>query len=143
MDRRRFLALTLPFLVTAACNLVLAQRLARKICTDCKVDTEVDHEVLRDIGFTPEQIAQGGLKRGSGCRTCSDSGYKGRIALYEVMPLTDKLKEMVLQGCSAAELKQQMILDKILTLRMAAINKTLDGVTTVDEVLRCTVSDRS
>jgi type IV pilus assembly protein PilB len=132
-----------PFLVTAACNLVLAQRLARKICADCKVDTEVDPEVLVDIGFTPAQIAQGGLKRGSGCRTCSDSGYKGRIALYEVMPLTDKLKEMVLQGCSAAELKQQMIADGIATLRMAAINKTLDGVTTVDEVLRCTVSDKS
>jgi len=132
-----------PFLVTAACNLVLAQRLARKICVDCKVDTEIDPDVLRDVGFSEEQIKKGGLKRGTGCRTCSDSGYKGRIALYEVMPLTDKLKEMVLQGCSAAELKQQMIADKINTLRMAAINKCMDGVTTIDEVLRCTVSDRS
>ena len=132
-----------PFLVTAACNLVLAQRLARKICPDCKVDTEVDASVLEDVGFTPEQIKQGGLKRGSGCRTCGDTGYKGRVALYEVMPLTDKLKEMVLQGCSAAELKAQMVQDQINTLRMAGINKCLDGTTTVDEVLRCTVSDRS
>src|ERR1043165_8637567 len=132
-----------PFLITASVNLVLAQRLARKICQECKVETEVDPQVLKDIGFTDEQIARGPQFRGTGCRTCSDSGYKGRIALYEVMPLNDKLKEMVLQGSSSAELKQQMILNGIFTLRMAAINKCLDGVTTVDEVLRCTVSDKS
>jgi type IV pilus assembly protein PilB len=132
-----------PFLVTASCNLVLAQRLARKICTECKVQTEVDPSVLRDVGFTEEQIGKGGLCRGTGCRTCGDTGYKGRIALYEVMPMRDKLKEMVLQGCSAAELKQQMIDSGTLTLRMAAINKCMDGVTTIDEVLRCTVSDKA
>jgi type IV pilus assembly protein PilB len=132
-----------PFLVTASCNLVLAQRLARKICTECKVETEIDAQVLRDIGFTEEQIARGPQYRGTGCRACGDTGYKGRIALYEVMPMKDKMKEMVLQGCSAAELKQQMIQDNIHTLRMAAINKVIDGVTTIDEVLRCTVSDRA
>jgi type IV pilus assembly protein PilB len=131
-----------PFLVTAACNLVLAQRLARKICQECKVETEIDPQVLRDIGFTEEQIARGPLFRGTGCRTCGDSGYKGRIALYEVMPMTDRLKEMVLQGSSAAELKQAMVQNGVNTLRMAAINKCLDGVTTIDEVLRCTMSDR-
>jgi type IV pilus assembly protein PilB len=131
-----------PFLVTASCNLILAQRLARKICVECKVETEIDPQVLRDVGFTEEQIASGPMRRGTGCRACGDTGYKGRIALYEVMPMTDKIKEMVLQGCSAAEIKQQMIQDGVLSLRMAAINKCLDGVTTVDEVLRCTVSDR-
>jgi type IV pilus assembly protein PilB len=131
-----------PFLVTAACNLVLAQRLARKICQECKVETEIDPTVLRDIGFSEEQIARGPLFRGTGCRTCGDSGYKGRIALYEVMPMTDKIKEMVLQGSSAAEIKQAMIAGGVNTLRMAAINKCLDGTTTIDEVLRCTMSDR-
>jgi type IV pilus assembly protein PilB len=132
-----------PFLVTASCNLILAQRLARKICTECKVETEMDPQVLRDVGFTEELIASGPMYRGTGCRACGDTGYKGRIALYEVMPMKDRLKEMVLQGSSAAEIKQQMIQDGVLTLRMAAINKCLEGVTTVDEVLRCTVSDKS
>jgi type IV pilus assembly protein PilB len=132
-----------PFLVTASCNLVLAQRLARKICVECKVETEVDATVLRDIGFTEEQISSGPQYRGTGCRACGDTGYKGRIALYEVMPMTDKIKELVLQGSSAAEIKQQMIQDGVLSLRMAAINKCMDGITTIDEVLRCTVSDKS
>jgi type IV pilus assembly protein PilB len=132
-----------PFLVTASCNLVLAQRLARKICVECKVETEVDATVLTDIGFTEEQIARGPQYRGTGCRACGDTGYKGRIALYEVMPMTDKIKELVLQGSSAAEIKQQMIQDGVLSLRMAAINKCMDGTTTIDEVLRCTVSDKS
>jgi len=132
-----------PFLVTASCNLVLAQRLARKICQECKVETEIDRQVLTDIGFTEAQMAKGPQYRGTGCRTCGDTGYKGRIALYEVMPMRDRIKEMVLQGASAAEIKQQMIQDGTLTLRMSAINKVMDGVTTVDEVLRCTVSDKS
>jgi type IV pilus assembly protein PilB len=132
-----------PFLVTASCNLVLAQRLARKICTECRVETEIDPQVLADVGFSEEQVARGPQFRGTGCRACGDTGYKGRIALYEVMPMKDRLKEMVLQGSSAAEIKQQMIQDGVLTLRMAAINKCMDGVTTVDEVLRCTVSDKN
>jgi type IV pilus assembly protein PilB len=132
-----------PFLVTASCNLVLAQRLARKICVECKVETEVDPTVLRDIGFTEEQITRGPQYRGTGCRACGDTGYKGRIALYEVMPMTDRIKELVLQGSSAAEIKQQMIQDGVLSLRMAAINKCMDSVTTIDEVLRCTMSDRA
>ena len=132
-----------PFLVTASVNLILAQRLARKICADCKVETEIEKQVLLDTGFTEEQIATGKVYRGAGCRTCGDTGYKGRIALYEAMPMTDRLKEMVLQGCSAAELKVQMVQDGINTLRMAGINKCLAGVTTVEEIHRCTVSDRS
>jgi type IV pilus assembly protein PilB len=96
---------------------------------------------MTDVGFTEEQIAAGPLYRGTGCRTCGDTGYKGRIALYEVMPMTDRIKEMVLQGCSTAEIKEQMILDGVLSLRMSAIKKSMEGVTTVDEVLRCTVAD--
>jgi type IV pilus assembly protein PilB len=131
-----------PFLVTASVNLILAQRLARKICSDCRVETKIEEAVLLETGFTEEQIATGKVYKGGGCRTCNDTGYKGRIALYEVMPMTDKLKEMVLQGCSAAELKVQMVQDGINTLRMAGINKCLAGVTTVEEILRCTIADK-
>jgi type IV pilus assembly protein PilB len=132
-----------PFLVTASVNLILAQRLARKICSDCKVETEADPTVLLQSGFSEEQIKRARLHKGAGCRTCGDSGYKGRIALYEVMPMTDRLKEMVLQGASSAELKQEMIAEGVNTLRLSGINKILEGVTTVEEVCRVTVSDKS
>src|ERR1700744_4171732 len=94
-----------PFLITASVNLVLAQRLARKICADCKAPIKVEPQVLADFGFTPEQIAKGQLFKGAGCKTCNGSGYKGRVALYEVMRFNESLKEMVLQGASTAELK--------------------------------------
>ncbi len=129
-----------PFLVTASVNLVLAQRLARKICGECRIETEVDEQVLVDSGFTEAQSKKP-LYRGAGCRACGDTGYKGRVALYEVMPMNDRLKEMVLQGCSTAEIKAQMIQDGVNTLRMAAIVKAIEGVTTIDEVLRVTMGD--
>jgi type IV pilus assembly protein PilB len=132
-----------PFLVTASVNLILAQRLARKICTECKVETEVDPDALALAGFSDEQIKRATLFKGAGCRTCGDSGYKGRIALYEVMPMTDRLKEMVLQGASSAELKQQMISEGINTLRLSGINKILEGTTTLEEISRVTVSDKA
>jgi type IV pilus assembly protein PilB len=132
-----------PFLVTASVNLILAQRLARKICAECKVETEVDPDALALAGFSDEQIKRATLFKGAGCRTCGDSGYKGRIALYEVMPMTDRLKEMVLQGASSAELKQQMISEGINTLRLSGINKILEGTTTLEEISRVTVSDKA
>jgi type IV pilus assembly protein PilB len=131
-----------PFLVTGALNLVLAQRLARRVCADCKEPTTVDPAVLREVGFTEEQIRTAQLAKGRGCNTCGGSGYKGRVALYEVMPMTDALKEMVLQGCSTAELKEQMIRDGVWTLRMSGIDKACQGITTVDEVTSCTAADR-
>jgi type IV pilus assembly protein PilB len=131
-----------PFLVTGALNLVLAQRLARKTCVECKVPTTVEPQVLREVGFTEEQIKTAQLVKGKGCEKCGGSGYKGRVALYEVMPMTDALKEMVLQGCSTAELKEQMMREGIWTLRMSGIDKACKGVTTVDEITSCTAADR-
>jgi type IV pilus assembly protein PilB len=131
-----------PFLVTGALNLVLAQRLARKTCSDCKAPTTVEPQALREVGFTEEQIKTAQLVKGKGCATCGGSGYKGRVALYEVMPMTDTLKEMVLQGCSTAELKEQMMREGIWTLRMSGIDKACKGVTTVDEITSCTAADR-
>ncbi|HRG95727.1 MAG TPA: type IV-A pilus assembly ATPase PilB [Polyangiaceae bacterium] len=132
-----------PFLITASVNLVLAQRLARKICVDCKQQIVVDDSVLQEVGFNAEQIArcQGRLSKGAGCRTCNGSGYKGRVALYEVMRFTENLKEMVLQGSSTAELKLGAIKGGMCSLRAAGILKVLDGVTTTEEVLRVTMSD--
>jgi type IV pilus assembly protein PilB len=131
-----------PFLVTGALNMVLAQRLARKACAECKVPVQVDPVVLREVGFTEEQIRTAQLVRGKGCATCGGSGYKGRVALYEVMPMTDALKEMVLQGCSTAELKSEMIRQGIWSLRMSGIHMACKGVTTVDEITNCTAADR-
>jgi type IV pilus assembly protein PilB len=122
-------------------NLVLAQRLARKICGDCKAPIHVERHVLEDCGMTPEQIAKAKLFKGSGCRICNGSGYKGRVALYEVMRFTDSLKEMVLQGASTAELKAAAIKNGMLTLRMSGNQKVLDGVTTTEEIMRVTMAD--
>jgi type IV pilus assembly protein PilB len=130
-----------PFLITASVNLVLAQRLARKICADCKAPHKVDPQVLADFGFTEKQIAGAKLMKGAGCKTCNGSGYKGRVALYEVMRFTDSLKELVLQGASTAELKAGAIKNGMLTLRMAGIEKVLAGVTTTEEVGRVTMGD--
>jgi type IV pilus assembly protein PilB len=130
-----------PFLVTASVNLVLAQRLARKICPDCKESGEKHPEALAKMGFTEEQIKGAKIMHGRGCGTCNNTGYKGRIALYEVMPFSDPLKELVLQGASGAEIKAEMIRQGVKSLRMAGISKILEGVTTPEEILRTTVED--
>ena len=130
-----------PFLVTASVNLVLAQRLARRICNDCKAPTEKIPEALARVGFTEAQIKTAVIQQGRGCNTCNGTGYKGRVALYEVMPFSDSLKELVLQGASGAEIKTEMIRSGVKSLRMAGITKILEGVTTPEEILRSTVDD--
>ena len=130
-----------PFLITASVNLVLAQRLARRICADCKQPHQMEPEVLMEMGFTAENIARSKMMKGAGCRTCNGTGYKGRVALYEVMRFTDNLKEMVLQGSSTAELKVAAIKGGMMTLRMSGIAKVMDGMTTTEEVLRVTMAD--
>jgi type IV pilus assembly protein PilB len=130
-----------PFLITASVNLVLAQRLARRCCADCKQPFQMDPQVLIEMGFTAENVAKGKLMKGVGCRTCNGTGYKGRVALYEVMRFTDSLKEMVLAGSSTAELKAAAIKGGMLTLRMSGIQKVMEGMTTTEEILRVTMAD--
>jgi type IV pilus assembly protein PilB len=130
-----------PFLITASVNLVLAQRLARKICSDCKEPNQVEPKALRDLGMTEEQVQSASLFKGRGCKTCNDTGYKGRVALYEVMRFTDPLKEMVLSGVTPAELKAGAIKHGMSSLRMSGIKKVLAGVTTTEEILRVTMAD--
>ena len=130
-----------PFLVTAAVNLVEAQRLIRKICVGCKQPIPTPHDELRTLGATEQEIATAACARGAGCSICNGTGYKGRIAMYEVMTLTEKLKGLVLQGVSAAELKGEAIKGGMRTLRMSGIAKVCQGVTTFDEVARITAAD--
>src|SRR5450432_2190538 len=131
-----------PFLITASVNLVLAQRLARKICVDCKRPNDTDAKVLLDLGVSEAQLAlKANIMKGTGCVTCNNTGYKGRVALYEVMRFQDDLKERVLQGASGAELKAAAIKLGMATLRASGIRKVLEGVTTPEEILRVTMSD--
>ena len=130
-----------PFLITASVNLVLAQRLARKVCLDCRTPLKPDIEQMREFGFREDQLGVPQLLKGGGCKNCNNSGYKGRVALYEVMKFTDTLKEMVLQGASTAELKTAAIKSGMKSLRAAGIEKIILGTTTMEEVGRVTMGD--
>jgi type IV pilus assembly protein PilB len=130
-----------PFLITASVNLVLAQRLARKVCADCAQPVRLDPRVTTELGMTAQQAAQGQPRKGAGCKTCNGSGYKGRVALYEVMKFDEHLKEMVLQGASTAELKAAAIKAGMSSLRMAGNQKICQGVTTPEEIMRVTMGD--
>ncbi|MBI5886438.1 MAG: type IV-A pilus assembly ATPase PilB [Deltaproteobacteria bacterium] len=132
-----------PFLVSSACNLILAQRLARKVCKDCKVKAPQPSEALLKTFGVAQDIIDAGVEvyKGAGCATCNGSGYKGRIALYEVMPFTDALKEAVLNGAPTSEIKRIAIKDGMKTLRMSGITKVLEGVSTIEEIMRVTMAD--
>jgi type IV pilus assembly protein PilB len=130
-----------PFLVTASVNLVLAQRLARRVCSECKTSVETNPQALIDMGMKPEDATRVQLSKGVGCRHCNNTGYKGRVALYEVMPFNDELKELVLQGASTAEIKAESIRLQMKTLRMAGLTKLVEGVTSMEEVSRVTAAD--
>ena len=130
-----------PFLVTASVNLVLAQRLGRRICSECKQEIEVEEEALRELQVPEEMIPDAKIMKGEGCERCNGTGFKGRIAFYEVMVMGDELKEYVLQGYSSAELKAEAIRLGMKTLRQASITKLLEGVTTISEVIRCSAPD--
>jgi type IV pilus assembly protein PilB len=130
-----------PFLVTSSVNLILAQRLARKLCQECKKPVDVPQQALLDIGVQPDEAGTFQVFEPGGCRTCNDRGYKGRVALYEVMPMWDSLKELVINGASTAELKAEAIRLGMQTLRMAGIAKLKVGMTSIEEVVGNTAPD--
>ncbi len=130
-----------PFLVASATNLVLAQRLARKICPNCKEPINVPIKALVDIGIPEEEAKNMQCYKGRGCENCSNTGYKGRIALYEVMMLYEELKELILAGAPASELKRTAMRLGMKTLRQSGIDKLKQGITTIEEVVRCSVKD--
>jgi type IV pilus assembly protein PilB len=130
-----------PFLVSASVILMASQRLIRKLCTQCKEEEDVPSSALENIGFSEEETKEVKCYRGKGCPTCNGSGYKGRIGLFEVMPLKEEIKEMVLEGASADEIKKTAIRLGMKTLRMSGLAKIKEGVTSVEEVLRATFGD--
>lgn len=130
-----------PFLIASATNLILAQRLARKVCGECKKEVKESEKVLEKLGLSIPEIATATLYAGSGCSVCAESGYKGRVALYEVMALNQEIKEMVIYGASVTELKEKAVENGMDTLRMAALKKLLRGDLTVEEVVRVTKSE--
>jgi type IV pilus assembly protein PilB len=131
-----------PFLVASAVNCIVAQRLARRICAECvEDDPDVTKEDLVSAGLSEQEIASFQPKKGGGCSLCSETGFKGRVAVYEVMVMTDELKEFVLNGASAAEIKREAIRGGMLTLRRSALNMLLRGVTTLSEVFRVSAAD--
>jgi type IV pilus assembly protein PilB len=129
-----------PFLVATSVNLIQAQRLIRRICKDCKKEHPTPIEALVEIGFSPEEAGSVKTYKGKGCPTCNDTGYKGRIGLYEVMEITDEIRELILIGASSLELRKKSIEDGMITLRGSGLQKIRNGVTTIEEVLRETVA---
>ncbi len=128
-----------PFLVATSVNLICAQRLVRRICTNCRDPLEVPEQAMLDAGYTQEEIATTKISIGKGCGTCNKSGYKGRVGLYEVMEINDELRELILVGASALELKKKAIDQGMITLRRSGLTKAAAGATTLEEVLRETV----
>src|SRR5919106_1705461 len=132
-----------PFLLTSSINLILAQRLVRKICDKCKEPIEVKPEILIDLGVDTAEISAGfPIFHGRGCNNCLGTGYRGRLAVYEVMVMRDGLKELILKGASAMELKREAVKLGMSTLRMSALQKVRAGLTTVDETVRVTDTDK-
>jgi type IV pilus assembly protein PilB len=128
-----------PFLVASSVNLICAQRLVRRICTGCKEDHPTPAEALVTAGYTPEEAQQVVPKRGAGCDRCNNTGYKGRVGLYEVMEVTDEVRELILVGASGLELKRKAVEEGMITLRRSGLHKVMEGVTTIEEVARETV----
>ena len=131
-----------PFLVSSAVNCIVAQRLARRICSECsEKDLDLGKDELLASGLTADEIEGFQPLKGAGCTSCSETGYKGRVAIYEVMVLTEEIKDFVLNGASTAELKREAIRGGMVTLRRSALNKLLEGTTTLSEVYRVSTAD--
>src|SRR5881296_3806556 len=129
-----------PFLLSSALLLILAQRLGRKICKDCKEPYEVDEESLLPYGHVLTGVGRTQFYKGRGCPTCSFTGMKGRVAIYEVMPISDELRDGILRSVTTAELREIAQSQGMKTLRQSGLLKVLDGTTTIEEVLRVTLA---
>jgi len=128
-----------PFLVASSLNLVCAQRLVRRICKNCVQPEPMAATALTQAGFSPEDAKIVVPNRGKGCDKCNNTGFKGRVGLYEVMDVTEEIRELILVGASALELRRKAVEEGMITLRHGGLRKVKDGVTTVEEVVRETV----
>ena len=130
-----------PFLVASAVNLITAQRLARRVCGECKQPEEIPVQALIDAGVSPDEAPSYVCMRGKGCPACNNTGYKGRVGFYQVMPMREEIKELILNGANTAEIKRESMRIGIKTMRQSGLTKLKEGVTSFEEVLRITVSD--
>jgi len=128
-----------PFLVATSVHMVAAQRLVRRICGGCREPIEMPAPALVNLGFSEREAKALKLFRGRGCERCNNTGYKGRVALYEVMEIDDEVRELILSGASAVELRGKAIENGMISLRGSGLQKIRDGITTIDEVVRETV----
>lgn len=128
-----------PFLVATSVHLICAQRLIRRVCKECAEKVEVPYQTLVEAGFTPDEARTVKIMKGRGCGVCNNTGYKGRTGLYEVMEIDDELRELILVGASAMELKKKAIERGMLTLRRSGLVKIMEGMTTMEEVARETL----
>ncbi|HEV8385704.1 MAG TPA: type IV-A pilus assembly ATPase PilB [Candidatus Acidoferrales bacterium] len=128
-----------PFLVATSVHLICAQRLIRRVCAGCKEQEDVPEQALIDVGYAPEEAKTVKVMKGKGCATCNNSGYKGRVGLYEVMEITDELRELILVGASALELKKKAVELGMISLRRSGLIKIAAGVASIEEVVRETV----
>jgi len=130
-----------PFLVASAVNLITAQRLGRRVCSECKEPEDIPKKSLVEAGVAAAEADDIVCYRGKGCNVCNDTGYKGRVGIYQVMPMVEEIREMVLAGANTAEIKREAMRLGYKTMRQSALTKLKEGVTTFEEVLRCTVAD--
>ena len=130
-----------PFLVSSSLNLILAQRLVRRVCQNCKEEQKILPKALVDAGMKPERVKLAHPAKGKGCDDCNATGFRGRVALYEVMPVREEIKDLVLRGGSAIDIKREAARLGMKTLRQSGLSKVEEGVTTLEEVLRVTAPD--
>ena len=128
-----------PFLVATSVNVIAAQRLVRKVCQNCKEEVETPIQALLSIGFAESEAHSLKLVKGRGCEKCANTGYKGRIGLFEVMDMSDDMRELVLSGATAMELRRKAIEEGMVSLRQSGLQKIREGLTTIDEVVRETI----
>lgn len=129
-----------PYLVASALVLIQAQRLVRRICKKCKEEVKVDTKLLKQAGIAEESIPEGKVYKGKGCSTCNQTGYKGRVGLYEIMPISPDLRGLVMQGASSDRIAEQAAAEGMRTLRDDGIEKVKQGITTIEELMRETAS---
>ncbi|MGB6363886.1 MAG: type IV-A pilus assembly ATPase PilB [Thermoanaerobaculia bacterium] len=129
-----------PFLVASSVHLIVAQRLVRRICNNCKEPLEIPPQALENIGFDKAEIGTLRLFKGKGCERCTGTGYRGRLGLFEVMPIDEGMRELILSGASASELRVKAEEDGMISLRLSGLQKIRDGATTIEEVMRETIA---
>ncbi len=130
-----------PFLVASSVHAILAQRLVRKICEKCKEEIDIEKKFLIDIGMSEAEAKTTKTYKGKGCNVCSNTGYKGRIAVYEILTIAEEIRKLILAGASANEIKKEAIRLGMMTMRQSAIDLLKKGLTTIDEVVRVTAKD--